>query len=40
MARRALANPLDLSAGAGSRLALAAVVLAVLWLAVAWAMAV
>jgi hypothetical protein len=32
-------NPLDLSAGAGSRLVLAAVVLAGLWAAVAWAMA-
>ena len=32
-------DPLDLSAGAGARLALAAGVLAVLWAAVAWAMA-
>jgi hypothetical protein len=31
-------NPLDLSAGAGARLALAAGLLAALWLAVAWAM--
>ncbi|WP_256370469.1 hypothetical protein [Roseomonas sp. AR75] len=31
-------NPLDLSAGAGARLVLAAGVLAVLWAAVAWAM--
>jgi hypothetical protein len=31
-------NPLDLSAGAGARLLLAAVLLAVLWAAVAWAM--
>ena len=33
-----LPNPLDLSAGAGARLALAAGLLAALWLAVAWAM--
>jgi hypothetical protein len=33
-------DPLDLSAGAGARLALAGCVLAVLWAAVAWAMAV
>ena len=32
-------DPLDLSAGAGARLALAGGVLAVLWAAVAWAMA-
>ena len=32
-------DPLALSAGAGSRLALAAVVAAGLWAAVAWAMA-
>ena len=32
-------NPLDLSAGAGARLALAGGVAAVLWAAVAWAMA-
>jgi hypothetical protein len=32
-------DPLDLSAGAGARLALAFGVLAVLWAAVAWAMA-
>ena len=31
-------NPLDLSAGAGARLALAAGLLVALWLAVAWAM--
>jgi hypothetical protein len=31
-------NPLDLSAGAGARLLLAAGVLAALWAAVAWAM--
>ncbi|WP_270934992.1 hypothetical protein [Falsiroseomonas oryzae] len=31
-------DPLDLSAGAGARLVLAAGVLAVLWAAVAWAM--
>jgi hypothetical protein len=31
-------NPLDLSAGAGARLLLAAVLLAALWGAVAWAM--
>jgi hypothetical protein len=32
-------NPLSLSAGAGARLALAAALSALLWLAVAWAMA-
>lgn len=31
-------DPLDLSAGAGARLVLAAGVLALLWAAVAWAM--
>jgi hypothetical protein len=34
-----LFNPLSLAAGARSRLALAAVLSAALWLAVAWAMA-
>jgi hypothetical protein len=33
-----LRDPLDLSAGAGARLVLAAAVMAVLWAAVAWAM--
>jgi hypothetical protein len=32
-------NPLDLAAGAGARLALAAILLAGLWGAVAWALA-
>jgi hypothetical protein len=32
-------TPLSLSAGIGDRLALAALLLAVLWLGVAWAMA-
>jgi hypothetical protein len=35
-----LSDPLALSSGAGARLLLAAAVLAGLWLAVAWAMAV
>jgi|GEM_PF-2118908 len=39
MPRPALTNPLDLSAGAAARLALAGCVLAALWAAVAWAMA-
>jgi hypothetical protein len=34
-----LPNPLSLSAGTGSRLALATALSALLWLAVAWAMA-
>jgi len=33
-----LPNPLDLSAGAGARLLLAAALLGLLWAAVAWAM--
>jgi len=33
-----LQNPLDLSAGAGARLLLAAALLGLLWAAVAWAM--
>ena len=36
---RHFADPLALSTGAGARLLLAAVVLAALWAAVAWAMA-
>lgn len=39
MMPRAWTDPLSLSAGAGARLALAAGVLALLWLGVAWAMA-
>jgi hypothetical protein len=38
MRRTLPSDPLELSAGAGARLVLAAGVLAVLWAAVAWAM--
>jgi hypothetical protein len=38
MPRISFSNPLDLSAGAGARLVLAAGLLALLWAAVAWAL--
>ena len=38
-ARRSFSDPLALSSGAGARLVLAGGVAAVLWVAVAWAMA-